>query len=380
MVRGVIRPVLFSLLLLASSAFASDDGDALVKLLNSRSALSPKVYADAAVKVRASAEAGGVLQQYVIAIVSEDANAPAAAKLSPQQRKQWLENSRTRIRQLAEQKDNPLAWYLVSLETNDAAALERAAEGGNVQAQNAWGTILVSQGLSTPATNSAKAVAMLQKGFDCFRSAAAKKDANGLYNMGMCYMQGYGCKTDAGRAFQCFRAAAEEGHPEAINNIGGFYRDGIVVATNAGVSVRWFKKSAELGNPYGQLNYALALQRGDGTSRDEKAASELLQAAAEQGCAEAMTAYGMCFHAGRGVKRNPELAFRWFRRGAEAGFPPAMDNLATCYERGAGTPKDVLKSALWKMRCRAARGDPDARAWVERQGKDIGVTDGEDGK
>jgi len=364
------RLLLISLLSLCHAAVADSDGDALVRLLNSRSAMSPKTYAAAAEQVRKAADAGGVLHQYVMAIVSEDANAPAAAKLSPAQRKEWLENGRARIRQLAEQKDNPLSWYLLSLERNDMAALERAAEGGNVQAQNAWGTILVSEALAMPATNAVKATAMLEKGCACFKAAVAKKDANGFYNLGMCYLQGYGCKRDAGLAFQCFRAAAEDGHPEAINNIGGFYRDGIVVATNAEMSVRWFKKSAELGNPYGQLNYALALQRGDGTPRDDEAAVGLLKASAEQGCAEAMDAYGMCYYAGRGVKKDPEQAFRWFRRSAEAGFPPAMDNLAVCYERGAGTPKDVLKSALWKMRLRAAKGDPDAMAWVRRQSQE----------
>jgi len=372
------RSVLFAFSLLLFASFAESDGDALVKLLNSRSAQSPKTYAAAAQQVRQAADAGGMLQQYVIALISEDANAPAAAKLSPKQRREWIDNTRERIRQLAEQRDNALAWYLLSLEKNDLKSLERAAEGGNVQAQNAWGTILINEGLAMPATNSTKAVALLEKGFACFKAAAAKtnangaveKDANGLYNMGMCYMQGYGCKLDAVRAFECFRTAAEEGHPEAINNIGGFYRDGILVMTNAEMSVRWFRKSAELGNPYGQLNYALALQRGDGVKKDEKAAAELMKAAAEQNCAEAMTAYGMCFYAGRGVKQDSEQAFRWFRRGAEAGFPPAMDNLASCYERGMGTPKDVLKSALWKMRFRAANGDPDARAWVLRQEKE----------
>jgi len=375
--------ILFAFSLLLFTSFAGGDGDALVKLLNSRSSMSPKTYAAAAEQVRVAADAGGTLQQYVIALISTDANAPAAAKLSPKQRREWLDNTRERIRQLAEQRDNALAWYLLSLEKNDLKALERAAEGGNVQAQNAWGTILVNEGLAMPATNSTKAVALLEKGFACFKAAAAKtnangvveKDANGLYNMGMCYMQGYGCKLDAARAFECFRTAAEEGHPEAINNIGGFYRDGILVMTNAEMSVRWFRKSADLGNPYGQLNYALALQRGDGVKKDEKAAAALMKAAAEQDCAEAMAAYGMCFYAGRGVKKDPEQAFRWFRRSAEAGFPPAMDNLASCYERGLGTPKDVLKSALWKMRFRAANGDPDARAWVLRQEKESGAAE-----
>jgi len=349
----------------ALTALAGGSAEALLKLIDSRSMQSPKVCEAAAREVRASADAGSILHRYVIAVVAEDVNAPAAARLSPQVRKEWLDAARPRIRDMAERKDNSLAWFLLSMESGDRAQLERAADGGNVQALNALGTHLISVALSQPATNSVQIKAAMTRAINCYKTAAGKRDANGLYNLGMCYMHGYGCDQDAERAFHCFRSAAEFGHPEAINNIGGCYRDGILVPTNQVAAVRWFKRSADLGNPYGELNYALALQRGDGVRRDEALAAELLADAAEHGNAEAMNVYGMCFHAGRGVKRDLETAFLWFRRSAERGFPPAMDNLAFCYGNGVGTTRDVLKSALWKMRSRAANGDPDAIKWVK---------------
>jgi len=350
----------------AFAAFGAGGQDALSRLLDTRTGTSPKIYASAAEKVREEAEEGGVLQQYVLAIIAADANAPEAARLGERKRKAWLENV-GRVREMAERKNDAMAWYLLSLADDDEKALERAAAGGNVQALNAWGNVLVARAVELPPTNATQMAAMMAEGFDCFRRAAAKKDANAYYNLGMCYVHGYGGTFDAGRAFQCFRAAAEAGHPEAINNIGGFYRDGIVVPTNATLSVRWFKKSAELGNAYGQLNYALALQRGEGVKRDEAAAAAIIRAACDQGCAEAMDAYGMCFHNGSGVGKDAGEAFRWFLKSAEGGFPPAMDNLAECYDRGEGTSRDVVKSAEWRMRARAARGDPDARAWVSRE-------------
>jgi len=354
----------FAVVALAFATFGAEDRSALARLLNARAGTSPKVCASAAEKVRAEADAGGALQQYAIAILAADAGAPQAAKIGEKQRKAWLESSRVRVREMAEKENNPMAWFLLSLGENDMQALERAAAGGSVQALNAWGNALVEQALQSVSTNVADKTETMAKGFGCFKQAAAKKDANAFYNLGMCYMSGYGCEGDAGRAFQCFRAAAEAGHPEAINNIGGFYRDGIVVPTNAVLSVRWFKKSADLGNAYGQLNYALAMQRGDGEKRDEAAAAKLIKEACDQGCAEAMDAYGMCFHSGIGVERDVGEALRWFQKSAEAGFPPAMDNLAECYDRGEGTERDILKAAEWKMRARAARGDPNARAWV----------------
>jgi len=342
------------------------EGDAIERLLNSRSAMSPKVYEEAVKEVRAAADKGGVLQQYVIAIVSEDPDAPKAAKLNEKTRNEWMENARGKIKAMAEDKNNALAWYLLSLEKNDVAALQKAVDGGNVQALNAYGTLLINEAVSGGDTN---ATAMLNRAFECYKQAAARRDANGYYNLGMCYMQGYGCTQDAGRAFQCFRAAAEDGHPEAINNIGGFYRDGIVVEINAATSVRWFQKSADLGNPYGQLNYALALQRGEGVKPDAEKAAALFKTASDAGLPEAMTAYGMCLFNGQGVDRDTKAAFKWFEKGAELGFPPAMDNIAVCYERGEGVEKDVMKSAYWKMRAKAATGDPEARAWMRRQEK-----------
>lgn len=352
---------------LAGVAFGAAERDALSRFLNARSGTSPKVYAAAAEKVRAEADAGGAMQRYALAIVSADANAPKAAQLGEKKRRAWLEDSRGEVRAKAEKENNAMAWFLLSLENDDLAALERAAAGGNVQALNAWGNVLIAQALESTSTNAAEVAALAEKGLGCFKKAAAKKDANAYYNIGMCYMQGYGGTVDAGRAFQCFRAAAEEGHPEAINNIGGFYRDGIGVMTNAELSVRWFKKSAELGNAYGQLNYALAMQRGEGTTRDEAAAAKMMREACDQGCAEAMGAYGMCLYNGSGIEKNVGEAFRWFQKSAELGFSSAMDNLAECYGRGEGTERDVVKSAEWKMRARAARGDPDARAWVSRE-------------
>jgi len=377
---GMKKTILMMVAMMVVGVAFAGEGEAIERLLNSRSAMSPKAYEQAAKEVRAAADAGGVLQQYVIAIVSEDPDAPKAVRLDDKTRAAWLESARVKIKILAEVKNNAFAWYLLSLEKNDMKALEKAVDGGNVQALNAYGTVLVSEaargqrnGASggpepRPMDNSTNVVAMVARAFECFKQAAAKKDANGYYNLGMCYMQGIGCNPDASRAFQCFRAAAEEGHPEAINNIGGFYRDGIGVEINPATSVKWFQKSAELGNPYGQLNYALALQRGEGVKPDEEQALKLFKAAADAGLPEAMTAYGMCLFNGQGVDKDVKAAIKLFEKAAEMGFPPAMDNIAVCYERGEGVEKDVMKSAYWKMKAKAATGDAEARAWMKRQG------------
>ena len=346
--------------------------NAIARLLNSRAAGSPREYAEAAEVVAEDAKKGRPLQQFVIALVSQEANAPEAARLSKDVRREYLDQSRDKIRALAENKGNALAWYLLSLENNDLQMLKRAADGGNVQALNAFGTITLTQALSKPGLADSEREAVVRKSCGYFRQAAELNDPNGLYNLGMCYLHAYGIDRDREKAFSCFRTAAEAGHPEAINNLGGFYRDGIVVEKDPVLATRWFQKSAELGNAYGQLNYALALQRGEGVEKDLAKAVGIFRSSAEQGNAEAMNAYGMCLFFGEGVDKDLAAAVTWYRRAAACGFPPAMDNLATCCSLGVGgLEKSERAATVWKVRGRAARGDSNAMVWLEKNGETL---------
>ena len=341
---------------------------AIMRLLNSRAAGSPRGYEAAAKIVRAEAEEGKPLQRFVLALVSKDARAPAAARLGEAERGEYLDSARDRIRTLAESKNNPLAWYLLSLERDDGELLRRAADGGNVQALNAWGAMTLTAALRKGPNGTNDLDRVLRECHDSFKRASDQGDSNGLYNLGMCKLNGYGCERNENLAFQCFLTAAKDGHPEAINNLGGFYRDGIVVRKNLEAAAKWFEKSAELGNDYGELNFALALQRGEGVAKDEARAAELLKHAAQQGNPEAMDAYGQCLGRGVGVKADPLAAVAWFERSAAGGFPGAMDSLADCYDCGHGVRKDAQKAMIWRIRARAAAGDGNAAAWLEQNG------------
>lgn len=359
-------------MLTALTLFAAPKGgsEAIQQLLNSRSSGSPKAYEEAAEVVAGEARAGKILQQYLVAVMSQERGAPKCMKIDEATRERYLKNSRARIQALAESKSNALAWYLLSLEKNDMRMLKKAAEAGNVQALNSWGTITLTQALANPGVETNDVDMILYKSFKAFEEAAGKGDANGLYNLAMCYMEGYGCVPDKEKAFMHFKAAASLGHPEAINNLGAFWRDGIVVPQDYEEAARQFARAADLGNSYGQLNYALALQRGEGLKRDAQRAAKLFRSAAEQGNMEAVNAYAMCLFAGDGVDKDVRLAVRWYMAAAEHGLPAAMENLATCYEDGlGGLRRSEREALLWRMRARAARGDRNAAAWVMQNSK-----------
>ena len=335
---------------------------AVVAMLNSSVAESPRAYGEAVQTVAEDAAAGCSLQQFVIYLFNGEKSMPSKCRVSEEVRSQYYANSRPKIAELAEKKGNPLALYLLALDTGDTNTLRRAAEGGNVQAANAWGMALLSEVDGPVPDESAKDV--YKKAFSFFRDAAALGDANGLYNMGTCYARGLGVEVDDKRAYECFKSAADKGHPQAINNLGWCHLKGKGVPEDHTEAARCFAKSADFGNAEGQLNYALALLSGDGVSVNYRTAASLLLMAARQGNPDAINLYAVCISKGRGVKADPALAVRWFRVAADMGHPPAMDNLASCYELGQGVGKSPEKAEYWHKRSLAVRGDAAAQNWL----------------
>ena len=346
----------------------ADPMEAITRLFNARASGSVREFAQAAEEVAEMARQGRPFCPYVIAIVSRMSFPPPAARLDEETRNKYLADWRDQIKKLADEKNDPMALYLLSLEGNDRNFLHRAAEAGNVQAMNVWGTYLITH-RARAASDTNEVNRILGEAYEYFKNAADRDDANGLYNLGMCYMQGLGVSQDDQNAFGRFSAAAKKGHPEAMNNIALFYREGRVVEKNLEMSAKHFGESASYDNPYGQFNYALALQNGEGVEKDEARAAALLSKSADGGCIEAIDAYGMALLNGRGVPENAEEAFRYFLRAADAGYPPAMENLSTCYKYGKGVKADGRRSMEWKIRSRAARGDRNAQAWLQQNAK-----------
>ena len=354
---------------LSGMALSAKPEDAIMRLINSKTSGSPASYAHAVAEVAEMAETGKPgnprreVARLLIAVTSRDSDAPAAARIGAEKRLEYLDSSTNAIMRLAKELNNGMAWYLLAMESGDTNMLVRAVKLGNPQALNAWGTLLLTSTLAD-ARNGDEAEAAMTQALDCFRKAAGKDDANGMYNLGMCLSRGLGIEPDRESAFNCFRSAAEMNHPEAINNIGYYFHEGLVVPKDIPLSTRWYKKSSDLKNPYGMFNYALAVRKGEGTEKDPAAAAILLRESAKAGCVEAMDVLGEMLLAGEGVEKNEKAAFMQFRRAATYGYWHAMENLAACYEKGAGVQADGTKAMRWRIRSRASRGDRNAQRWL----------------
>lgn len=203
--------------------------DAVAILLNSPSSCSPDRYAAARRLVESEAARGQPLQQYVVGVLDLDKQRTAG----------YLSSAGPVIRCLAEEKGNPLAWYLLSMERNDMRLLDLAAKGGNVQALNALGTIVTQEILQQKNASSNDVARALRKSFGCFERAVAQNDANAFVNLGACYLNGLGCERDLAMAFTCFKNAADLGHPEGMDSLAAAYALGHGVAKDMEKSAVW---------------------------------------------------------------------------------------------------------------------------------------------
>ncbi len=224
--------ILASILLMATMS----SSDAIVRVLNSPTSCSKRVYEEAREIVERDAKNGKPLQQFVVGVTTDDKE--LAAK--------YLDASRDKIRMLAEKSNNSLAWYLLSMEKNDFVALQKAADGGNVQALNALGSIAISEAVARQTSNTNQTERILKKSFQCFSRAAHERDPNGFLNLGTCYLRGFGCETDLDMAFRCFKAAAEMGHPEAMDALSAAYQLGHGVPKSEELSLYWAMRARSL--------------------------------------------------------------------------------------------------------------------------------------
>ncbi len=313
----------------AISVAAPSSSDAIITVLNSKTAGSDKHYNEALSVLASDAKSGKIVQQFLMALISREGNLPSNLSISEKLCNEYMEKSRPKIHEMARKRNNSLAWFLIFLETNEPAILEHAANLGNVQALNAYGMLKMSKAMEVLVSSPEEANVMMKECFESFARAADMGDANALNSLGICYQNGYGTLKDDNAAFKSFSKAAEQAHPEAINNMGRFYREGVVVKKDLNQAFKCFERSSSLGNVWGTINKASALFIGEGCAPDSKKALSILNQAAKSGSAD------------------------------------AMDFLSSCYQRGIGDVKpDSYLSMVWKIRAKASRGDKNALQWL----------------
>jgi TPR repeat protein len=250
--------------------------------------------------------------------------------------------------------------------TPDAVkAIQKAAEGGNLQARYELG-IAFRDGLGV-SKDSAQAAKWLQL-------AADNGHADAAYALGLLYAQGNGIKRSRSRAISLYEQAANLGQSEAAFELARDYEQGNGVDRDPAKARSYFLAAAQAGSAEAQYAYARQLAKSD--DNNLKDVTTWLAAAADQGHAAAERDCLKLFFAGLDVPLSArekssvaaasnafeaEKILQYAKALSDTGDPKGIYYLARCYREGIGTSRDDQKaSELLNSLSAAATGNPTA--------------------
>ena len=146
---------------------------------------------------------------------------------------------RTNIRRMVESgavaDDKAAAWQKALEEEEEVAALRRKAEGGDVRAMNRLG-LWYDIGLKGLPKDEAQA-------FAWYKRVADLDDPRGLYNCGVCYVNGKGVERNVTYRFTMIAQAVGLGAEPACFNLAICHRDGCFgFPKDEALTRKWFRK------------------------------------------------------------------------------------------------------------------------------------------
>ncbi|CAO3615943.1 unnamed protein product [Cunninghamella blakesleeana] len=142
----------------------------------------------------------------------------------------------------------------------------------------------------------------LEKATDCFRRTAAQDSPMGMFLYGVSLRHGWGCKKSEQLAFQYLQKAAEHAVLDlnslsstvntsvskgelimAIYEMGVSFRHGWGCKKNKETAVHFFKIAADLGDPDAQNDLGHCYYNGQGVKKDLHLAAKYYRKADKQG-------------------------------------------------------------------------------------------------
>ncbi len=192
--------------------------------------------------------------------------------------------------------------YFMSEKDRKLEELREAAAQGDIHAQSALGTFLVSENGDPSGC---------EEGMKWLLTAAQGGDVAAMFNLGIVFEKGIGTRKNPDEAVLWFWQAAERGDEGARLKLG------IMFIKNTGFSqtspaLRAIEASARRGNPYGQSFFARLLLDGVGMDSDDREAEEWFRRAASKGEASAIFHLGEMMAQGRVIETSEEELSGWF--------------------------------------------------------------------
>lgn len=172
-----------------------------------------------------------------------------------------------------------------------------------------------------------------------YKMAARLGSADGNFELGELYSQGWGVSRDIQRGFTYYERSARLGSPLGMVNTGIYYRDGSGVEQDNTRAVQYFDMAIGAREPDAVANLAFMYPRMGDTHHCTEIVPELVAVAAK-GSIVAHLALGVYYTNGLGVKANPRIAAAHYRAAADGGNFFGFLHSAVRLQAGYGIPRD----------------------------------------
>lgn len=197
-------------------------------------------------------------------------------------------------------------------------------------------------------------------GVKWFEKAAAAKNPEGQFMLGMAYAMGWGgLKRDHAKGFPYFEQAARSGHALAATMCGMILEDGALGKPDLVRAAFYFKEAAKHNEPRAMTHLGyFALEGKGGVKKDERAAVDWFTTAAHHGHVEAVRMLAL-FHIDGvyGVEKNEKEGARLLHIASDAGDLHAKLLLARAYRVGKWGVHENAEKSTRLLRELAKDGD-----------------------
>lgn len=203
----------------------------------------------------------------------------------------------------------------------------------------------------------------IDKGIKLLKKSTEQEDSIGEFNLGLCYIMGYGIETNIEDGKKLIKKSADANNAEAQRCMGDMYFRGEYFEENDKEAVVWYTKAAQQGDAKAQFMLGECYFWGWGTEEYYEKAVDWFQKASDQGDLAAEGFIGICYYHGYGIEQNFELAFKhlYNARGEENAY--IQLHLGLCYYNGNGIGHDYKNAVKWFEKS-AEQGDRDAQNFL----------------
>eukprot|EP01022_Parablepharisma_sp_SALTPOND_P020236 TRINITY_DN3627_c0_g1_i1.p1 TRINITY_DN3627_c0_g1~~TRINITY_DN3627_c0_g1_i1.p1 ORF type:complete len:706 (-),score=99.15 TRINITY_DN3627_c0_g1_i1:1812-3929(-) len=249
-----------------------------------------------------------------------------------------------------------------------------------------------------------------QKAAELFKKSKELGCARAANNLGMCYEQGTGVEKDLDQAFACYKEAANKKYAQGMFNLaymylakakitrlmenyekaahwlrvainedpkladaffylGFLFEKGLGVDYDFQTAFSYYRKAALLNHAKAAKKCGDLLATGHGLVQPNKIeALKYYNKALELGDPEAYAATAKIYEeGGEGVTKNEEAAYQYYEKARELGYPEASVNLSYMYNNGVFVEKDTEKAKELLIEA-ANKGSYNARDYLISNG------------